>query len=165
MYSTPAFLSFLQKNITKNDFFTDPSRLTRFALLDDFDIIASIKIWVNHPDPILATLCFNLLNRKLFRVELQNSPFSQDYVNEIRNKTARKYDLQESEVDFFVNLDKVQNKAYNPLHDKIKIRVRNNELLDISEASEQLNIAVLPTTVSKYLLCYPKDINSNQSIS
>ncbi len=38
------------------------------------------------------------------------------------------------------------------------IKGRFNELTDISEASEQLNNAEMPTTVSKYLLCYPKEI-------
>jgi hypothetical protein len=38
------------------------------------------------------------------------------------------------------------------------IKDKKNELTDISEASEQLNNAVMPTTVSKYLLCYPKDV-------
>jgi len=97
-------------------------------------------------------------------VELQNKPFGQAYVAEIKEKTSALYHLTDDETDYFITLDCVQNKAYNPLHDKIKIRIKNNELLDISEASEQLNIAVLPTTVSKYLLCYPKDIKINQSI-
>lgn len=165
LYSTPAFSLFLEKNITKNDFFTDPSWLNHFALLDDSDIVASIKVWVNHPDLILSTLCKNLLNRRLFRVELQNTAFDPAYVDDIRAKTAIRYNLKQEETGYFVALDKVQNKAYNPLHDKIKIKVKNNELLDISEASEQLNIAVLPTTVSKFLLCYPKDISPSQSIS
>ncbi len=165
LYSTPAFSLFLEKNITKNDFFTDPSWLNNFALLDDSDIVASIKVWVNHPDLILSTLCKNLLNRRLFRVELQNTAFDPAYVDDIRAKTAIRYNLKQEETGYFVALDKVQNKAYNPLHDKIKIKVKNNELLDISEASEQLNIAVLPTTVSKFLLCYPKDISPSQSIS
>lgn len=165
LYSTPAFSLFLEKNITKNDFFTDPSWLSHFALLDDSDIVASIKVWVNHPDLILSTLCKNLLNRRLFRVELQNTAFDPAYVDDIRAKTAIRYNLKQEETGYFVALDKVQNKAYNPLHDKIKIKVKNNELLDISEASEQLNIAVLPTTVSKFLLCYPKDISPSQSIS
>ena len=165
LYATPAFSMFLQKNVTKNDFISDPAWLDHFALLDDFDIVASIKVWVNHPDYILSTLCKNLLNRRLFRVELQNQPFEPAYVEAIKEKTASRYHLSREESEYFVALDKVENKAYNPLHDKIKIRVKNNELLDISEASEQLNIAVLPTTVSKFLLCYPKDIKANDSVS
>jgi len=165
LYATPALSVFLQNDVSKNDFIADPIWLDHFALLDDFDIVASIKVWVNHPDRILSTLCRNLLNRRLFRVELQNKPFKQDYIEAIKEKTAATYHLTTDEAGYFVAQDKVENKAYNPLHDKIKIRLKNNELLDISEASEQLNIAVLPTTVSKFILCYPKDIKANESTS
>jgi hypothetical protein len=32
------------------------------------------------------------------------------------------------------------------------------KLVDVSEASDQLNISVLSTPVNKYLLCYPKSM-------
>ena len=52
----------------------------------------------------------------------------------------------------------VENKAYNPLCDKIMIKGRDNALTDIFVFSEQLNKASMPTTVSKYYLSYPKEI-------
>ncbi|MEI7980130.1 MAG: phosphohydrolase, partial [Bacteroidota bacterium] len=159
MFATPAFSIFLQNNPTKEQFETDPKWLDCFAQLDDFDIVASIKSWIQHEDPILALLCENLINRRLFRVELQTHPFEESYVNGIKEAILLKYRLQPSETVYFFTHDKVENKAYNPLHDRIMIRGRNDELLDISEASEQLNIAVLPTTVSKHLLCYPKFVS------
>ncbi len=164
LYANPAFSFFLKKNIGRNDFANNPECLKQFALLDDFDIVASIKVWANHPDRILSTLCQNLLNRHLFRVELQNKPFETDYVESIKQKTADRYHLTREEIGYFVALDQVQNKAYNPAHEKILIRIKNDELLDISEVYEQLNVAVLPTTVSKFLLCYPKDLNADHSI-
>jgi hypothetical protein len=52
----------------------------------------------------------------------------------------------------------VTNNAYNPEHDRIRIQLPGNELVDVSEASDQLNISVLSTPVTKYLLCYPKNL-------
>jgi len=133
--------------------------LGHFAQLDDFDIFSSIKTWCQHPDPILSYLSDNLVNRKLFRVEMQSVPFDPLFVETIRRKTMLHFKLNESELHYYFTCDRVENKAYNPLHDRIMIKGKSNELTDISKASEQLNNAMMPTTVSKYLLYYPKEIN------
>ena len=159
LFATPAFESFLRNNPTKHDFETDHQWLNRFALLDDFDVFASVKVWASHPDPILSTLCTNLVNRRLFRVEMQTKPFDPGYVELIRLKTIALLNLEPQDVGYYFTCDKVENKAYNPRHERIMIKGKSNELTDISEASEQLNNAVMPTTVSKYLLCYPKEIH------
>ncbi len=158
LFATPAFDIFLRNNPTRLDFETDPQWLDHFAHLDDFDVFTSVKVWATHPDPILSDLCSNLVNRRLFRVEMQTSPFEQAYVDLIRRKTIAMLNLAPDEVEYYFTFGKVENKAYNPRHERIMIKGRSNELTDISEASEQLNNAVMPTTVSKYLLCYPKEI-------
>jgi len=163
LFATPTFEKFLCNRVLKKDFLKDESWLELFSRLDDFDIVPSIKVWGEHPDPILSTLSHYLINRILFRVEMQNEPFDPVYVAAIQKMTAKQYHLTEEEITYFVQLDKVENKAYNPKHDKIKILIGKDSLFDISEASEQLNIAVLPTTVSKYVLCYPKDVKIAQS--
>jgi len=160
LFATPVFEMFLRNNVRKSDFDPSSDWLKRFALLDDYDVFTSLKVWMNHPDPILSSLCRNLIERRLFRVEMQTKPFDPGYVERIRQKTMQTFGISESEIGYFMTSDRVENKAYNPLHDTIKIKVRNNELLDITEASEQLNMSVLPTTVSRYVLCFPKNITS-----
>jgi len=161
LFATPTFEQFLRNRVLRSDFEKDDTWLENFSRLDDFDIVASLKVWAGHPDPILSTLAGYLANRKLFRAEMQNEPFDPDYISRIKEQTARQYKIHENETGYFVQADKVENKAYNPKHDRIKILMGKDTLLDISEASEQLNIAVLPTTVSKYVLCYPKDVIIN----
>jgi HD superfamily phosphohydrolase len=158
LFATPAFESFLKYNPTQKDFETERKWLDNFAKLDDFDVFASVKVWATHPDPILSNLCTNLVNRQLFRVEMQTKPFDPVYVDQIRQKTINQLHLAPDEIDYYFTSDRVENKAYNPRHDRIMIKGKKNELTDISEASEELNNAVMPTTVSKYLLCYPKEI-------
>jgi HD superfamily phosphohydrolase len=158
LFATPAFELFLKSDPTKNDFETDPKWLFNFAQLDDFDVFASLKVWATHSDKILSDLCSNLVNRQLFRVEMQTNPFDPDYIGQLRQKTIHQLSLAPDEIDYYFTSDRVENKAYNPRHDRIMIKGKKNELTDISEASEQLNNAVMPTTVSKYLLCYPKEI-------
>jgi HD superfamily phosphohydrolase len=159
LFATPTLKKFLTSNPTKADFATNPDWLAWFAELDDDDIFTSIKIWKNHPDSILSFLSGSLINRKLFRVEMQTTPFDPVYVETIRQKTKHMFNLEEHEIPYYFTCDRVENKAYNPLHDRIMIKGKSNELTDISKASEQLNNAMMPTTVSKYLLYYPKEIN------
>ncbi len=159
LFSTPVLGDFLTMNPSRSDFNSDPTWLERFALLDDVDIFASIKVWVNHPDAILSDLCRRLLNRQLFRAEMQKVPFDPEYVEKIRNAAQKQFGITHGETFYYVTCDHVENKAYNPRHERIMIKEKSNTLLDISEASEQLNIAVLPTTVSKFVLCYPKGLS------
>ena len=158
LFATPAFETFLRYNPTRHDFETNLQWLDLFSQLDDFDVFASVKVWVSHPDPILSDLCERLVNRRLFRVEMQTTPFDPVYIAMVKAKTAEKYNLAAKETGYYFTCDKVENKAYNPRHERIMIKGKFNELIDISEASEQLNNAVMPTTVSKYVLCYPKEI-------
>lgn len=156
--ATPELSLFLENHPTPEQFETESRWIETFAQLDDTDVVAAIKMWRHHPDPVLSNLCSDVLDRRLFRVELQKMPFDPNYVNQIQAQILRCYPIHPYELFYYFIHDTVENKAYNPLHDRIMIKGRNNDLLDISEASEQLNIAVLPTTVSKHLLCYPKQI-------
>ncbi|MEI6433410.1 MAG: HD domain-containing protein [Bacteroidota bacterium] len=159
LFSTPALEQFLIFTPSKSDFELYPKWLDQFAQLDDYDIFSSIKTWRENPDPILSYLSDNLVNRKLFRVEMQSEPFDPVYVETLRSQTMLYFNLTEKELPYYFTCERVENKAYNPLHDRIMIKGKSNELTDISKASEQLNNAMMPTTVSKYLLYYPKEIN------
>jgi hypothetical protein len=159
LFATPVLKRFLTSNPTKTDFESNPDWLVDFAQLDDFDIFCAIKEWCHHPDPILSYLSSNLVNRKLFRVEMQSEPFDPEYVESIKKQTQVLFNLSEDDLHYYFTCERIENKAYNPLHDRIMIKWKSNELTDISKASEQLNKAMMPTTVSKYLLYYPKEIN------
>jgi hypothetical protein len=158
LFATPALQPFLERNHLKAGP-CDAGCLHGFAELDDDDIIASVKAWTSASDPVLSTLCSNLVGRRLFRVEMQAEPFKDEYVDKIREETARVFSLTPDETGYFVITDSVTNNAYNPKHDRIRILTRDNRLLDVAEASEQLNISVLSSEVRKYILCYPKVVS------
>jgi HD superfamily phosphohydrolase len=155
LFATPSLAAFLNRNTGVPEP-CGASCLHGFAGLDDEDIIASVKAWTEASDPILSVLCSNLINRRLFRVEMQADPFDPAYVQTIRNETAKRLSINEEEAGYFVVQDLVTNNAYNPQHDRIRIQLRDGSLLDVAEASEQLNISVLSSPVSKHFLCYPK---------
>jgi hypothetical protein len=49
----------------------------------------------------------------------------------------------------------LSNKAYNQKKQNINMLMKNGEIIDLSEASDNLNISALASPVEKYFLCYP----------
>jgi HD superfamily phosphohydrolase len=158
LFGSPVLHLFLYSNITIENFLEEPKWIEDFAKLDDYDIFSAIKVWTQHSDPILSYLCKCLVDRHLYKVILQNEPFDTEYISELKKKTASQFLLNEEDIGYFLVEGIVTNNAYTSEHDRIRIQFPNNELLDVSEASDQLNISVLSTPVSKYLVCYPKNL-------
>ena len=67
-----------------------------------------------------------------------------------------KFPISKTEIPFFVFEDTIANNAYTPYHDRINILQKDGSITDVSLAFDQLNVAVLAKTVTKYFLCYPK---------
>jgi HD superfamily phosphohydrolase len=158
LFATPALSLFLKNNYSKKDFISKPELLQQFVLLDDYDIMASVKAWMNHKDFVLSMLCKNLIDRNLYKIELQNKNFTAAYKDQIHDRVMKKYKLSKKETDYFVFSESVNNSAYNSSHFKINILYRDGSLVDVAKASDQLNIKMLSKKVTKYFICYPKGI-------
>ncbi len=155
LFASPAFQFFLKNAITKEDFQNKPEVLEQFAQMDDYDILGAVKVWQNHSDKILSFLCKRLINRELFKIELSKVPFSVERIQLERELVKAKYDLSDEELSYFVYSEKRSNNAYNKKYQKINILMKNGEIIDISQASDNLNISALSQPVAKYCLCYP----------
>ncbi len=156
--ATPALQFFLENDIREKNFLEDRRVLEAFALLDDYDIYTSLKLWMQHPDKILSHLSRALVNRRLFRIEMQNEPFAPDRINAVREATKKRYHLTEDETGYFVFFEKTANYTYHPGTDNINILFKDGTVKDITEVSDQLNINLLSKPTTKYFLCYPKDV-------
>jgi HD superfamily phosphohydrolase len=170
LFCTPSLGHFLYQPVSGIDFFEgeelaeDPEitgtmtgNLEMFAALDDSDIMASIKVWTEHPDRVLSTLCKKLKNRDLSRIEIRVEPFPDEYVNAIRQNVRQLYHLQGEEIGYFVYAGTISNFAYSSEDEQIQILYHNGMLVDITTASDMLDMAMLSKTVRKYFLYYPKD--------
>ncbi len=158
LFATPALEYFLSKQPGKKDFSSDRKVLEMFARLDDYDILASVKVWSQKGEPVLKRLSANLVNRKLFQIELSDRAFSKDKISKFKSKTTKKYKISLEDARYFVFTDKIGNSAYDKHSDKINILARDGNLTDIAVASDQLNISVLSKRVEKHFLCYPKEV-------
>jgi len=158
LFATPALQHFLKNDVTEEDFFSADIHLSMFTKLDDQDIFASIKVWRDHPDRILAQLCKMLTNRNLYKVEITNDAPDQARVDVLKENTAEFLKLTEDEVSYFVFTDVVRNRAYDAGHSNINILLKNNIIIDIAKASDLSNLESLDKTVKKHILCYPRII-------
>lgn len=158
LFATPTFAEFLKNDYDEKAFKEQARLLDLFTKLDDGDVSTSIKVWVDRSDKILSTLSRNLLERHLFRVEIQSEPFSDLYRKSLVEKAAKLYHISEEEAKYFVIADTVNNSAYNATSFNINILMSKGNLVDVAQASDQLNLQSLSTTVTKHFICYPKEL-------
>ncbi|NOY50845.1 MAG: HD domain-containing protein [Chlorobi bacterium] len=156
LFASPVLDYFLSRDITLDDFYNDEDTLPNFASLDDYDVFSALKVWLEHPDKVLSFLSSGLVNRKLFKIEMTSEKQDKAYLEKIKVSVGKKLKLNEDELDYFVISDKTSNFVYNPGNDKIKILFKDGSIIDIAEASDQLNISLLSKPTIKYFVCYPK---------
>ena len=158
LFGTPAFQFFLNKQPDESTFLNNLEVLNHFVELDDFDIMASIKVWTKHPDKSLSLLSQMLVNRHLPKIRIQKERYEAARLDEIRSAITKKYNIPFEESKHFVVNGTVSNRAYNQKHDGIFIASKTGELTDIATASDNFNVQTLSKPVKKYFLFYPKDI-------
>jgi HD superfamily phosphohydrolase len=155
VFASPALSFFMSQDITENDFHQRKEVLENFAQLDDYDIWSAIKVWQTHSDLILSQLSKSLVNRKLFKIVISKDPFSDEQIASERKRVQEKYQLSNDEVEYFVYSDILTNKAYNQDKENIHLLMKNGDIIDLTKASDNLNISALAQPVEKYFLCFP----------
>lgn len=163
VFATPYLDFFLSQKLDISRFINsdDPDErkvlLDNFSLLEDNDIMVSAKVWAEHGDKTLSTLSHNLVNRKLYRIEVQHDEFDQHTISTHQSELIRTLQIAPEDASYFVFTGEIANNAYRTSDDKIKILLKNGSIVDITEASDMLNQNVLAKTVVKHFLCYPKE--------
>ena len=156
--ATPQFSFFLERDIQPMDFEEDPQIIDVFSMLDDTDIWASIKYWLNHTDEVLSLLSRLILERKLFQIQLSNDKISKDTIESLRQQVALNYGLNKSEAKYLVGKGAVSNAAYISEGKTIKVLTKKGQILDVASATDLPNIKAMSKIVKKHYLCWPKDI-------
>ena len=145
----------------------DPARMEQFpqealgyyAMLDDDDIAISIKMWMEHVDPVLSFLATNLVNRRLFRIEIQNEPFTCHRIDSLRRTAAERYRFSADDAGYMACSGVLSNHAYNNTDADDSILVMQKDRpIDLTEASDLDNLFGMSKVVEKYFLCYPKEL-------
>ena len=132
----------------------DRTELEKFCMLDDSDVISSIKKWRHHPDQVLSILCNSLLNRRLLKLRLQNESITLEEVLEKRNEIANKLSISQEDANFLVFTGEAENSLYNPNNERINILFKNGEVRDISQVDSPLIHQNLSHPVKKFYICF-----------
>ena len=75
-----------------------------------------------------------------------------------RSSLISKYGITEAEANYFVFTGSISNQAYQNNHKGINILHKSGKVEDIVKASDQLNLKALSKPVTKYYICYPKEV-------
>jgi HD superfamily phosphohydrolase len=147
---------FMEHNVTLENFYN--SDLDTFAQLDDFDIISALKNWQYHDDFILSSLSKMIINRDLSKVKLNAEKFPAEVLEEMTSRFMNKYPVSQQEVKYFIFKGKIKNQAYSKEAEPIRILMKDKTIEDVVEVSDQLNLKALSKPVTKYFICYPKQL-------
>jgi hypothetical protein len=104
----------------------------------------------------LSILCSSIINRNLFKIEVATHPFSPDRIALEKEFVKAQTGFSDDQVEFLVYHDLLVNKAYTHGKQNIYLLTKGGELLDLPQASDNLNISALAKPVEKYFLAYPR---------
>jgi hypothetical protein len=133
--------------------------LQRFAGLDDIDVLMAVKLWQNHPDPILSTLCSRLLGRQLLKIRLQTTPIDEALIAEKTVALQAATGWSEADCRYMVFTGDARNTAYKTNDEQIEILFKNGSVKDISEVDHALIRQNIASTVGKHYICWPTGEN------
>ena len=148
--TSPAFDYFLN-NEAKMEVGGD---FDKFCSLDDYDVMATIKRWMDHSDFILSTLCRLLIDRRLLKVKLLAEPVDENWVTDMRNVICKKLNITKRESRYFIFTGEAENTTYDPSVEKINILFKDGTIKDISKVDNALIHQTLSTPVKKFYICF-----------
>ena len=156
VFASPALHYFLSNDVNKEWFASHPETLTYYGDLDDSDIWSAMKAWKHHGDKILSTLATDMLDRRIFKVEVYEEPVKEERIEELKEMIAKNMNIPIEDAHYMMSVNTISKDMYNVDDDSIGILYKNDEIRDISEASELLNVQLLSKKIRKYYLCFQR---------
>ena len=153
LFCSPALRFFLYQDIDAQSF-RNGNALQQYAMLDDSDILSSIKVWTTNGDIVLSTLCKAFCNRKLFKVRELTIPLTEDDKTRLCNKYTEYFGCSDEEALMFFSEHSSTKDMYSKKDDSISILMRDGSVKDIAQASDMLNLQVLTKHVEKHYLFF-----------
>jgi hypothetical protein len=156
VFASPALSYFIRNDVDALWFSLHPEALKMYEELDDSDIWSAMKAWKHDDDKILSTLATDMLDRRIFKVEVHDEPVSENHILEIQRLIADHTGIDLNDAHYLMSLNTIQKDMYSTDDDSIGVLYKDGTIKDISEASELLNVALLSKKIRKYYLCYQR---------
>lgn len=154
VFASPALAYFLKNNVNAQWFATHNECLGMYSQLDDSDIWCALKVWAHHDDKILATLAQCMIERKVWKTEVIDTPPAADHIDRLRASLADALGINICDTHYFYDVVTIEKDMYDIGNDSITIIYKDGTMMDLSEASDLLNIELLSKKIRKYYLCY-----------
>jgi len=132
--------------ITKNTIY-------QHSLVDDADMIFAIKELQFHPERVMSLLSDTILNRKIFKCHVSNEPYNSDFIDNIRQKVVKHYNMTSSNASKLISVGKEEKIAYDQGKKEILILKKDKSIIKFSDSSEFM---IEKKNTVKYFLCHPK---------
>jgi len=159
LQASDALLYFMENKVESESF--DSETLEKFSRLDDYDIISALKAWQYHSDRILSALSKMIINRDLLKIKVGADKFTSEELNELIATYSTRHDISSADARYFIFKGKIKNQAYSKDQEPIRIVKKDGSVEDVAEASDQLNLKALSKPVTKYYICFPKQLGEN----
>jgi HD superfamily phosphohydrolase len=153
LFGCPALSHFLHNDIDAATFESDPQHLDAFCALDDSDVLAAIKVWQLHKDPVLSRLCRMLVERRLYKVKLSSASLEGE-LEDAYKKAALYTGLDKDMVSYFAFGGQTTTSTYNTTDERIHLVMKDGSVVDISEVEDPLVSQALARPVLKNYICY-----------
>jgi len=149
--ATPALDFFLQHPEASNAI---SEHLDLFCRMDDYDVMSTVKNWMQYNDTILSLLCRSLVDRRLLKVKFQQEPFETGYIQSLRNNICSNLHITAQEADYLVFTGEASNTTYDPTEEHINILFKDGSIKDISKVDNALIQHNLSSPMKKFYICY-----------
>lgn len=145
-------LSFFQAN--QDNLMEDQETLDNYLSLDDTDVLFSLKKWKTHKDPILCRLAKGLIDRHLYKISTQNTPYSLASIQQIADKLQQSH--PEIPLEYLLFQGEVSNELYG-VKNAIQLLGDEQKIIRFDQHPSSL-INQLPHATQKlYYMAYPKE--------
>ena len=142
---------FLKRDVTDLD---DLKTLQLFCQLDDYDLLSTIKKWMDEKDTVLSLLCRLLVERRLLKVEFTSSNPDLSKIEKLKNEVAQNLNISKDEAGYFVFSGEAVNTTYDPRDERINILFKDGSVKDISQVDNALIHQTLSSPVKKFYICF-----------
>jgi len=137
------------------NFSVDEMDWSVFLSLDDSDIWYSLKQWQLSPDFILSDFSKRLIQRNLFGIAVQDSPFATAEINVLEQKWSTYYNSKEI-ASSFVFTGSVSNQTYSSKKHPLLLQSTKGEILPIHMHPGFATLMKYTDSQTLYYLCSPK---------
>lgn len=132
----------------------DPKMLELFCQLDDYDLLSTIKKWIDEKDKVLSLLCRLLVERRLLKVEFSAALPDPNKIEKLKNDVAHTLAISKEEAGYFVFSGEAINTTYNPKDERINILFKDGTVKDISQVDNALIHQTVSSPVKKFYICF-----------